>query len=100
MKNLGKKEENIIFFEKKDFKKDSITNRFLYIGIKSLLYIILLFLITISLNILKNETNTSFENGNTVTYLKKEMVDKFNLYINNCFNDILIDKKKYPLVKK
>ena len=27
------------------------------------------------------------------------MVDKYNLYTNNCINDILIDKKKYPLVK-
>jgi glycosyltransferase involved in cell wall biosynthesis len=27
------------------------------------------------------------------------MVVKFNLYINSCINDILIDKKKYPLVK-
>ena len=27
------------------------------------------------------------------------MVVKFNLYANSCINDILIDKKKYPLVK-
>ena len=27
------------------------------------------------------------------------MVDKFNLFINNCINDTLIDKKKYPLVE-
>jgi glycosyltransferase involved in cell wall biosynthesis len=27
------------------------------------------------------------------------MVVKFNLYTNSCINDILIDKKKYPLVK-
>ena len=27
------------------------------------------------------------------------MVDKFNLYINSCMNNILIDAKKYPLVK-
>ena len=33
-------------------------------------------------------------------YLKKEMVDKFYLYTKICTNNILIDKKKYPLVKK
>lgn len=27
------------------------------------------------------------------------MVDQFNYYTNSCINDILIDKKKYPLVK-
>jgi hypothetical protein len=53
----------------------------------------------ISLNINKSETYTSFENDKKITYLKKEIVVKFNLYINNCINDILIDKKKYPLIK-
>ena len=95
MKNLGKKEEYIMLFEKKDFKKYSIKNRFF----KSLLYIVLLLLITISLNLSKSETYISIENGNKITYLKKEMVDKFNLYTNICINDILLDKKKYPLVK-
>ena len=99
MEKYWKKKENIIICEKKDFKKYSIKNRVLYIEIKSLLYIVLLLLITISLNISKSETYTLFENGNKITYLKKEMVDKFNLYTNNCINDILIDKKKYPLVK-
>ena len=99
MKNLGKKEEYIMFFEQKEFKKYSIKNRFLYIEVKSLLYFVLLILITISLNLSKSETYTSIENGNKITYLKKEMVDKFNLYTNNCINDILEDKRKYPLVK-
>ena len=45
------------------------------------------------------ETYTLFKNGNTLTYLTKEMVDKFNLYINNCINNTFIDNKKYPLVK-
>ena len=99
MKNLGKKEGYIMFFEKKDFKNYLILNKFLYFEIKSLLYIVLLLIITISLNISKSETYTSFENGSKITYLKKEMVDKYNLYTNNCINDILIDKKKYPLVK-
>ena len=88
-----------MFFEKKDFKNYLILNKFLYFEIKSLLYIVLLLIITKSLNVSKSETYTSFENGSKITYLKKEMVDKFNLYTNNCINDILIDKKKYPLVK-
>ena len=99
MKNLGEKEEYIMFFEQKEFKKYSIKNRFLYIEVKSLLYFVLLILIIISLNLSKSETYTSIENGNKITYLKKEMVDKFNLYTNNCINDILEDKRKYPLVK-
>ena len=45
------------------------------------------------------ETYTSIVNGKNITYLTKEMVDKFNLFINNCINDILIDKEKYPLVE-
>ena len=49
--------------------------------------------------IIPGETFTFFRNGNKITYLTKEMVDKFNLYINSCINNILIDKKKYPLVK-
>ena len=99
MEKFCKKEEYIIFCEKKDFKKYSIKNRVLYIEIKSLLYIVLLLLITTSLNISKSETYTLIENGNKITYLKKKMADKFNLYTNNCINDILIDKKKYPLVR-
>ena len=51
------------------------------------------------LNIINKETYFSFENGNISTYLTKEMVDKFNLYTNSCVNNILIDKKKYPLLK-
>jgi glycosyltransferase involved in cell wall biosynthesis len=100
MEKFRKKEEYIIFGKNKNFKKYSIKNRVLYIEIKSLLYIVLLLLITISLNISKSETYTLFENGNKITYLKKEMVDKFNLYTNNCMNNILIDKRKYPLVKR
>jgi len=45
------------------------------------------------------ETYTSFENGNSLTYLTKEMVDKFNLYINSCISNTFLDKKKYPLVQ-
>ena len=45
------------------------------------------------------ETYTSIVNGKNITYLTKEMVDKFNLFINNCINDTLIDKEKYPLVE-
>ena len=48
---------------------------------------------------LQNETYKTFENGIKLTYLTKEMVDKFNSYTNSCVNNILIDKKKYPLVK-
>jgi len=48
---------------------------------------------------LQNETYKIFEKGVKLTYLTKEMVDKFNLYTNSCVNNILFDKKKYPLVK-
>jgi len=49
---------------------------------------------------LPSETYTSVVNGKNITYLTKEMVDKFNLFINNSINDTFIDKKKYPLVEK
>ena len=32
-------------------------------------------------------------------YLTQEMVDKYNNYIKVCYNDTLIDNKKYPLLK-
>ena len=69
--------------------------------IKSLLLIISFSLINIL--ILKNhvsETYTIFKNGIKLTYLKRKTVKKFNSYINSCVNNKLIDKKKYPLVKR
>ena len=45
------------------------------------------------------ETYSVVENGINKTYLTKEMVDKFNLFINKCINDTFIDMKKYPLVE-
>ena len=98
MNALLNKEKYIMHFQKKDYNY-STKNKLFYIEIKSLLIIIFFLLITKSLNTTKSETYTSFEDGHKITYLKKEMVVKFNLYINSCINDILIDKKKYPLVK-
>ena len=68
---------------------------------KILLFILFCYIITIFLFnlILPRETYTLSANGNKITYLTKKMVDKFNLYINSCINNLLIDKKKYPLVK-
>ena len=58
-------------------------------------------LITIFLsNITYKETYTLYENGIKMTYLKKEMLNKFNLYIKACVSNILMDEKKYPLVKR
>ena len=48
---------------------------------------------------LKNELYNKTEINNTFTYLTKEMIIKFNYFINICQNDILIDNKKYPLLK-
>ena len=48
---------------------------------------------------LSKETYTTIVNGENVSYLTKEMIDKYNLFINNCINDTLIDQKKYPLVE-
>ena len=48
---------------------------------------------------LPKETYALYSNGNKLTYLTKEMVDKYNIYINSCVNNILLDKGKYPLVK-
>jgi hypothetical protein len=48
---------------------------------------------------LPNETFTLYRNGNNLTYLTKEMVNIFNSYTNCCVNNILLDKRKYPLVR-
>ena len=42
---------------------------------------------------------TKFEFRRLNFYLKKEVIEKFNKYINICYNNTLIDKKKYPLLK-
>ena len=105
MKNFVCIEKYALFFK----TQKSMTYNYKYLNknqfhnfiIKSLLIIVFFSLIIIfQSNVTNNETYTSFENGNKLTYLKKEMVDKFNLYINNCINNILIDKTKYPLVKR
>ena len=83
-----------------DFK--SSDKNYLYsIETKTLLIILSFSIITIKffLDITSKETYISFEIGNISTYLTKEMVDKFNLYTNSCANNILVDKKKYPLIK-
>ena len=106
MKNFEYIEEYIILIQKQKSKinnfKSSIKNKIYNIKAKSLLLIILFFslIATIFLsNITSTETYLAFGIGNVSTYLTKEMVDKFNLYINSCVNNILIDKKKYPLTK-
>ena len=42
---------------------------------------------------------TKFEFNRLNFYLKEEVIEKFNKYINICYNNTLIDKKKYPLLK-
>lgn len=87
MKNFEYKEEYVTLNQKQKSKinnfKSSIKNK----------------LIILELKHYYKETYLSFRIGNVSTYLTKEMVDKFNLYINSCVNNILIDKKKYPLTK-
>ena len=89
MKNFEYKEEYVILTQKQKIKinnfKSSIKNKLYNIRTKTLLLIILFFslLATIFLsNITSKETYLSFGIGNVSTYLTKEMVDKFNLYIN------------------
>ena len=105
MKYFGYKEEYVILsqIQKRktyDFKFSIINN--LYNIITKAFFIILFISLIITiflLDIISQETYITFQNGNITTYLTKEMVDKFNNYTNSCANDILIDKKKYPLVK-
>ena len=105
MKYFGYKEEYVILsqIQKRktyDFKFSIINN--LYNIITKAFFIILFISLIITiflLDIISQETYITFQNGNITTYLTKEMVDKFNNYTNICANDILIDKKKYPLVK-
>ena len=89
MKNFEYKEEYIILTQKQKRKinnfNSSIKNKLYNIRTKTLLLIILFFslIATIFLsNITTKETYLSFGIGNISTYLTKEMVDKFNLYIN------------------
>ena len=83
-----------------DFKS---SNKYYLFSIETkTLLIILSFSIIVTkflLDIISKETYISFGIGYISTYLTKEMVDKFNLYINSCANNILVDKKKYPLIK-
>ena len=102
MKYFEYKEEYVILTQKQKSKinnfKSSIKNKLYNIRNKTLLLIILFFslIATIFLsNITSKETYLAFGIGNVSTYLTKETVDKFNLFINNCVNNILIDKKKY-----
>ena len=44
------------------------------------------------------ETYNEFKNNEINTYIKKDLINKFNLYIRICLNSILIDKKEYPLL--
>ena len=105
MKYFGYKEEYVILsqIQKRktyDFKFSIINN--LYNIITKAFFIILFISLIITiflLDIISQETYITFQNGNITTYLTKEMVDQFNYYTNSCINDILIDKKKYPLVK-
>ena len=106
MKYFGYKEEYVILSQMKKRKvydfKFSIKNNLYNIITKTLLIILYISLIaTIFLLdiITSKETYITLQNGNITTYLTKEMVDQFNYYTNSCINDILIDKKKYPLVK-
>jgi glycosyltransferase involved in cell wall biosynthesis len=85
--------------EKLNFKSSN-KNMFCKFVIKSYLVIAFSLIAIFILNITDSETFTLFENGIKLTYLKRKMVNKFNLYINSCVNNILIDKKKYPLLKR
>ena len=105
MKNNENKEEYVVLSQIKnrityDFKF-SIAKKLFNLKIIILLFTLFCYIITIFLLniILPKETYTSFHNSKKITYLTKKMVDKFNLYINSCINNILLDKKKYPLVK-
>ena len=103
MKNFGNKEEYVILSQIEKSKnydfKSSIIIKLYKFGTK-VLYIIFFFsLINLfTLKIKKKEEYALFDNK--LKYLSKEMVYKYNLYINICINNTLIDKKKYPLVKK
>lgn len=44
------------------------------------------------------ETYNEYKNNEINTYIKKDLINKFNLYIRICLNSILIDKKEYPLL--
>ena len=105
MKYLGCKEEYAILYQIQKRKtydiKSSIKNNLYNIEIKALLIFLSFSLITTNfiLDIICQETYISFGIGNISTYLTKEMVDKFNLYTNSCVNNIIIDKKRYPLTK-
>ena len=44
------------------------------------------------------ETYNEYKNNEINTYIKKDLINKFNLYIRICLNNILIDKKEYPLL--
>ena len=106
MKYFGYKEEYVILSQMKKRKaydfKFSIKNNLYNIITKTLLIILFFSLIATRflLDIITSkETYVTLQNGNITTYLTKEMVDQFNYYTNSCINDILIDKKKYPLVK-
>ena len=48
---------------------------------------------------LPKETYTKKFNNSFNTYLTQEMVDKFNNFTNACIKGILIDNKRYPLLK-
>lgn len=105
MKYFGYKEEYVILTQKQkkiiyNFKS-SIKNKFYNTKTKTLLIILFFSLKTtiFLLNFTSKETYLAFEKGNILEYLTKEMVDKFNLYTNSCTNNILIDKRKYPLTK-
>ena len=88
--NFEYKKEYVTLTQKQKSKinnfKSSIKNKLYNIRNKILLLIILFFslIATIFLsNITSKETYLSFGIGNVSTYLTKEMMDKFNLYINN-----------------
>ena len=119
MKYLQNREEYVkLSSQIKKYKayvfKCSIKNKLHHIEAKTLLNIVFLLLIIFTLinnkkrflnedfiNItLPKETYSSYENGNKCTYLTKEMVDKFNSYVKSCINNILLDEKRYSLVKR
>ena len=80
MKNFLNKDKNSIFLSSKTYiYKSSIKNKFCNFGIKLLLIIVFFSLIiTFQLKKTDNETYTSFENGNKLTYCIPHVFKKRN----------------------
>ena len=47
----------------------------------------------------ENEIVIRNKNGTSLTYLTNDIIQKFNSFIKSCKEDLLIDNRKYPLLK-